>query len=90
MKDSTKLQHQHDLTFFTQCAGVNCNETYLGEAARRLRERVLKHAGKERKSNVVKNSIDTEHPAVRMKDFQILTCEFNHCKFKRKYAKHCS
>ena len=70
IKDSTKLEYQHGLTFFTQCAGVNCNETYLGEAARRLREKVLKHAGK---SNMVKNSMDTEHPAVCMKDFQVLT-----------------
>ena len=36
IKDSTKLEHQHDLTYFTQCPGVNCNETYLGETARRL------------------------------------------------------
>ena len=70
IEDSTKLEYQHGLTFFTQCAGVNCNETYLGEAARRLREKVLKHAGK---SNMVKNSMDTEHPAVCMKDFQVLT-----------------
>ena len=30
IKDSTKLEHQHDLTYFTQCPGVNCNKTYLG------------------------------------------------------------
>ena len=34
IKDSTKLEHQHDLTYFTQCPGVNCNETYLEETAR--------------------------------------------------------
>ena len=73
IKDSTKPEYQHGLNFFTQCAGVNCNETYLGEAARRLREKVLKHAGKDRKSNMVKNIMDTEHPALCMKDFQVLT-----------------
>ena len=36
IKDSTKLEHQHNLTYFTQCPGANCNETYLGETARRL------------------------------------------------------
>ena len=84
IKDSTKLEHQHDYTYFTQCPRVNCNETYLGQAARRLQERVLEHAGKDRKSNIVKHSMDTGHPPVCMKDFQILTKGFNHCKFKRK------
>ena len=30
IKNSTKIEHQHDLTYFTQCLEVNCNETYLG------------------------------------------------------------
>ena len=34
IKDSTKLDHEHDLTYFTQCPGVNCRETYEGEKAR--------------------------------------------------------
>ena len=33
---SKKLEHQHDLKYFTQCPRVNYNETYLGETARRL------------------------------------------------------
>ena len=41
IKDFTKLEQQHDLTYFTQCPGVNCNETYLGKTARRLQERSL-------------------------------------------------
>ena len=31
IKDSTRLEHQHDFTYLTQCPAVNCNETYLGE-----------------------------------------------------------
>ena len=30
IKDSTKLEHQHGLTYFTQCLEVNSSETYLG------------------------------------------------------------
>ena len=82
--DSKKLEHQHDLTYFTHCPGVNCNETYLGETARRLQDRVLEHAGKDRKSNIVKHSMDTGQPPVCMKDFQVLTKGFSHWKFKRK------
>ena len=47
IKDSTKLEHQHDLTCFTQCPGVNCNKIYLGETVRRLQERVFERARKE-------------------------------------------
>ena len=49
-----KLEHQHDLTYLTQCPEVNYNKTYLEETAQRLRERVLDHAGKDRKFNMVK------------------------------------
>ena len=59
IKDSSKLEHQHDLTYLTQCPELNCNETYLGETVRRLRERVLDHAGKDKKSNMVENIVWT-------------------------------
>ena len=57
---------------------------YLGETARRLQERVLKHAVNDKKSNIVRHSMDTGHPPVCIKDFQILTKGFNHCKFESK------
>ena len=59
IKDSSKLEHQHDLTYLTQCPELNCNETYLGETARRLRERALDHAGKDKKSNMIENIVWT-------------------------------
>ena len=79
-----KLEHQHELTYLTQCPEVNCNKTYLEETSQRLRERVLEHAGKGKRSNIVKHSMGTGRPPVCMKDFQILTKWFKHCKFKRK------
>ena len=56
----------------------------LRGTVRRLRERVHDHAEKDKKSNMVKHSMDKGHPPVCMKDFQILTKGFNHIKFKRK------
>ena len=82
-----KLEHQHDLTNLTQCPEVNFNKTYLEETARRQRERVLDHAGKGRKPNMVKHSMDTGCPPVCRKDFQISTKGYKHCKFKRKKCK---
>ena len=52
-----KLEHQHDLTYLTKCPEVNSNETYSGETARGLQERFFDHAGKDRKSNMVKHSM---------------------------------
>ena len=82
-----KLEHQHDLTYLTQCPEVNYNKTYLEETAQRLRERVLDHAGKDRKFNMVKHSMDRGRPPVCRKDIQILTKGSQHCKFKRKICK---
>ena len=75
------------MTYLRQCPEVNCNKTYLEETAQRLRERVLDHAGKDRKFNMVKHSMDTGCPPVRRKDIQILIKGFKHCKFKRKICK---
>ena len=55
----------------SQCPEVNCNETYIGETARRLQERVLDHAGKDRISNMVKHSMDTSHLPVCIKIYSI-------------------
>ena len=84
INDSTKLEHQGDLTYFTQCSEVNFNEICSGETAKRLRERVLGHAGNDKDANMVKNSVNIGHPPACMKDFQILTKGFNNCKFMRK------
>ena len=36
---------------------------------------------------MVEHTMDTGHPPVYMKHYQILKKEFNHCKFKRKICK---
>lgn len=70
-----KLEHQSesDLTYLTQYPEVNCSETCLGETANRLRERVLDLAGKDRRTNMVKHSMDKGHPPECINVFQILT-----------------
>ena len=41
IKDQTKLVHKHDLTYLVKCPENTCSETYLGETARRLSERIM-------------------------------------------------
>ena len=50
IKNAMKVEHQDDFAYLTQCPGVNCNKTYSGETTRRVQERVLENAGKDRKS----------------------------------------
>ena len=41
IKDQTKLVHKHDLTYLVKRPRNTCSETYLGETARRLNERMI-------------------------------------------------
>ena len=67
-----RTQAQHERTYLSQCPVVNSNETYLWQTGRILQEKVLDHAGIDRKSNMVKPSMDSGHPSACMKDFQNL------------------
>ena len=42
IKDQTKLEHKHDLTYLVKCPENTCSETYIGKIARRLNERIMK------------------------------------------------
>ena len=52
IKDQTKLEHNNDLTYLLKCPEKTCSENFFGETARRINERVLQHAGKDKKSHV--------------------------------------
>ena len=41
IKDSTKLEHQYDLIYFTQCPKVNYSETDLGKKSQGYEEKPL-------------------------------------------------
>ena len=41
IKDSTILEHQYDLIYFTQCPKVNYSETYLGKQSQGYEEKSL-------------------------------------------------
>ena len=44
LKDREKLENVHDVVYQAKCP--DCSETYIGETARRLEERVEEHAKK--------------------------------------------
>ena len=43
VKDKTKEEHHHDLTYSVKCPMKNCLESYNGETGRRLIEQVSEH-----------------------------------------------
>ena len=51
IKNQTKLAHKHDYTYLVECPENTRLETYVGETARRLNERIMEHAAKDKKSN---------------------------------------
>ena len=63
-----------------------CSENYVGETARRVNERVLEHAGKDKKSHMLQHTSQSGHPSVSLKEFKILGKGFNNNRVKRKIS----
>ena len=46
IKDDTNKRYKHDSVYFSRCPSTTCADSYIGETARRLSERVVDHAGR--------------------------------------------
>ena len=86
VKDKTKKEHHHDLTYSVKCPMKNCLESYNGETGRRLIERVNEHSGKDVNSHIFKHSIAANHPTVMLDHFTVLSNGYRNRKFKRKVS----
>ena len=64
IKDQTKLEHNNHLTYLVKCPEKTCSENYLGDTARSINDRVLKHAGKDKKSHMSRYTLQSGHPSV--------------------------
>ena len=53
IKDPTQFEEQHDLIYHSVCYNDNCSDDYIGEIARRLKERVKDHNGHDKSSHLV-------------------------------------
>jgi len=68
-KDKTSVNHSHNIVYQVCCPEENCNETYIGETARRLELRAREHTGE--KSHVGQHQVKTGHRPVEMADFKV-------------------
>ena len=82
----TKQNQNNDLTYLGKCPEKTCSENYLGETARRIKERVLEHAGKDKKSHMLRHILQSGHPSVSLNEFKIFGKGFNNNSVKRKIS----
>ena len=84
IKDKTKFDHKHDLVYYVKCP--ECHEDYIGEIRRRLHEQIFDYNGKDRKSHMLKHSLENNHKQVSFEDFHILRNGYTNNKIKRKIS----
>ena len=82
IKTKTVKEHQHDITFYVECTGENCNENYVGEAGRRLSEKVIDYNCREKTSHIFKHSVEREHRTPSLQEFSILGGNYRENKFR--------
>ena len=84
IKDLTKNQDEHDLTYYSKCPEPNCNENYLGETG--IIEKTADHCGKDKQSHLLKHALISNHPVVDLKDFKVIDVNYHGNKYKRKIS----
>ena len=86
IKDQTKFEHQHDIVYYGKCPEVDCTDNYIGEASRRVSERIIDHNGRDRKSHLFRHSVEHNHKNVERQDFKILGKGYRNNAMKRKIS----
>ena len=69
-----------------KCSEKTCSENYLGETARRINERVLEQVCKDKKSHMLRHTIQAGHPSVSLNELKILGKGFSNNRMKRKIS----
>ena len=85
IKDPTLFEEQHDLIYHSVCKNDNCNDDYIGEIARGLKERVKDHNGRDKSSHLVKHSIESGYDPVCHGNFRMFGKGYSST-FKKKVA----
>ena len=81
-----KFDNKHDLIYYGECPEPTCKDNYIGEAKRRISERIKDHSGRDHKSHLLKHYIEKDLENVTSVDFRILSNGFRGNIKKRKVA----
>ena len=85
IKDKVDKDHLSNFIYRRKCKNKRCNDSYVGETARRRTVRTGEHGGKDKNSWIFKHSSKTKHPRAKDEDFEILATNYGDRR-KRKLA----
>ena len=72
VKNITKFEHRHNVLYFSRCPNVTCNETYVEETDRRIKERIMDHNKSDKSLHLLKQPRESQGTHVWKIDFKIL------------------
>ena len=73
VKDRTKSEHRNNVVYFSCCPNATCNNAYVGEADRRIKERIMDHNKRDKSSHLLKHAQESQHTHIWKDDFKILS-----------------
>ena len=85
-KDQTIFEHNHNVIYHGKCPAENCVDDYIGEAARRVNERIVDHTGRDANSHLLKHSIESGHKPLEAVDYEIIGTGYSKNTMKRKLS----
>ena len=72
VKDKTKFEHQHNVTYHIDCGHKKCSSNYVGQTKCRIIKRTLEHNNRDNASHVLCHSKKTKHRRVMIENVKVL------------------
>ena len=85
VKDKTKMEHLHNVTYHIECGNKKCDADYTGQTKCRIIKRTIQHNRNDNASHVLIHSKATKHRRVSMKNVKILGRRYR-SDFKRRIS----
>ena len=85
VKDKTKDESLHNVTYHVSCGNRKCKSCYVGQTKCRIIKRTLQHNSRDNASHVLIHSKTTKHRRVSMKNVKILGRRYK-SDFKRRIS----
>ena len=85
LKDKTKNEDQHNVTYHVSCGNNKCTSSYVGQTRCWIIKRTMEHNSKDNTSHVLIHSKATKHRRVSMKNVKILGRRYK-SDFKRRIS----
>ena len=76
VKDKVDGKHLSNFVYRHTCKNKKCDESYIGETARRRVIRTEEHGGRDKQSWIFKHSSTTKHPKAKDENFEVLATNY--------------